>query len=116
MKIYIAGPYTKGDVAFNVRNAIHAGAFVANLGHYPFIPHLTHFWHMMCPEEYEFWMRQDEEWLKCCDAIIRLEGESAGADREVAIATGLGLYVYYSLFDIPKADLSMRPRRQTERI
>ena len=24
MKVYIAGPYTKGDVAINVRNAIEA--------------------------------------------------------------------------------------------
>ena len=55
MKIYIAGPYTKGDVAQNVRNAIHAGNLAAHFGHTPFIPHLTHFWHMLCPNEYEFW-------------------------------------------------------------
>lgn len=103
MKIYIAGPYTKGDVALNVRNAVYAGSFVANLGHFPFIPHLTHFWHMLVPEEYDFWMRQDEEWLKVCDAILRIDGESAGADKEVEVAKSLGLPVYHSVFDIPKA-------------
>lgn len=102
MKIYIAGPYSKGDVAQNVRNAIHAGDYVSRFGHIPFIPHLTHFWHMLCPHEYEFWMEQDDVWLAECDAILRLEGESAGADREVERALELGLSVYTSIFDIPR--------------
>ena len=101
MKIYIAGPYTKGDVAVNVREAILAGNYVALMGHVPFIPHLTHFWHLLQPHDYDFWMRQDEEWLKCCDAILRCQGESAGADKEVEIAQGLGMPIYYSVFDVP---------------
>jgi len=102
MKIYIAGPYTKGDQAENVRNAIYAGSFIGNLGHFPFIPHLSHFWHMMIPENYEYWLRQDEEWLKCCDGLLRLPGESAGADREVELAKALGIPIYTSVFDIPR--------------
>lgn len=102
MKIYIAGPYTNGDTALNVRNAIYAGSFVANLGHFPFIPHLTHFWHMLIPEEYEFWLEQDMEWLKVCDALLRLDGESSGADREMTLAASLGMRIYNSVFEIPK--------------
>lgn len=34
MRVYIAGPYTKGDVAVNVRNAIEAGNMVAGCGTY----------------------------------------------------------------------------------
>jgi hypothetical protein len=101
MKIYIAGPYSIGDVAINVHNAIVAGNAVANLGHTPFIPHLTHFWHLQISHEYEFWMKQDSEWLKVCDALLRLPGESSGADREVADAKKLGIPVYYSLAEIP---------------
>lgn len=78
------------------------GDWVASFGHTVFIPHLTHFWHKQIPHEYEFWMRQDFEWLKCCDAVLRLPGESSGADREVALALELGIPVYYSIFDIPK--------------
>lgn len=103
MKIYIAGPYTKGDVAMNVRNAVYAGNYVANFGHIPFIPHLSHFWHMLCPNDYEFWMKQDEAWLRECDAILRLEGESAGADQEMKIALELGLVVFMSVFEVPDA-------------
>jgi len=102
MKIYIAGPYSKGDVAENVRNAIHAGDYVSRFGHVPFIPHLTHFWHMLIPHDYEFWMSQDEQWLSSCDAILRLEGESEGADREVKKAIELGMPVYRSVFEVPK--------------
>lgn len=102
MKIYIAGPYSKGDVGLNVRNAIHAGDYITHFGHVAFIPHLSHFWHLLIPHEYEFWLQQDIEWLKECDALLRLEGESSGADKEVELALELGMPVYYSLFDIPR--------------
>ena len=104
MKIYIAGPYTKGDVAENVRAAIFAANYVAHLGHFPFVPHLTHFWHLVLPNPYDFWITQDLEWLKVCDAILRLEGESTGADNEVKAAQQMGLPVYHSVLDIPKVD------------
>ena len=99
MRVYIAGPYTKGDVAINVRRAIEVGNAVAEAGHYPFIPHLTHFWHVIFPHEYEFWLAQDNEWLRFCNAIIRLDGDSHGADMEVAMAKARGLEIYHSLED-----------------
>jgi hypothetical protein len=101
MKIYIAGAYSKGDVAQNVRDAIQAGDYVSRFGHFPFIPHLSHFWHMLAPHEYEFWMKQDEVWLRQCDAVLRIDGESAGADKEVEIAKEIGLPIYHSVFEIP---------------
>ena len=101
MKIYIAGPYTKGDTAENVRNAIYAGNFLANKGHAVFIPHLTHFWHMLIPNGYDFWMKQDEIWLRECDAVYRIDGESAGADKECEIARSLGMPIYISVFEVP---------------
>lgn len=36
-----------------------------------------------------------------CDAILRLPGESAGADNDVKIAGERGLPVYFNLADIP---------------
>ncbi len=102
MRIYVAGPYSSGDVAQNVRLAIHEGDYIARLGHTPFIPHLTHFWHLVCPNPYEFWLAQDMEWLRVCDALLRIPGESKGADLEVVEAQRLGLIIYHSVFDIPK--------------
>ena len=96
MRVYIAGPYTLGDVVENVREAINAGEIVALEGHEVFIPHLTHFWHFVHKHSWEFWMHQDLSWLRCCDALIRLEGESKGADIEVREAEKLGIPIYYS--------------------
>ncbi len=42
--------------------------------------------------------------LTKCDAVLRIEGESKGADQDIAIAKKLGLKVYYNLNDIPNAE------------
>ena len=97
MKVYIAGPYSKGDVAVNVRNAIKAGEDVVAEGHTPFVPHLTHLWHLMSPHKIEYWYELDNTWLLVCDCLIRLPGESSGADAEVALAIKFGKPVYYSV-------------------
>jgi len=39
--------------------------------------------------------------LQHCDAVLRLPGESTGADQDVAIARKRGLPVYYRLEDVP---------------
>ena len=39
--------------------------------------------------------------LTHCDAVLRLPGESTGADQDVAIAEERGLPVYYRLEDVP---------------
>jgi hypothetical protein len=41
--------------------------------------------------------------LEKCDAVLRLEGASKGADNDVRIATERGLKVYYRLEDVPAA-------------
>lgn len=41
--------------------------------------------------------------LEKCDAVLRLEGASTGADNDVRVAKELGLKIYYRLEDIPKA-------------
>lgn len=98
--VYIAGPYTRGDVAQNVRAAIFAAEHLAGAGLVPFIPHLTHFWHLLFPHEIAFWYEQDLEWLERCDMLLRLPGESKGADVEVAHARVLELPIYYSVAEV----------------
>lgn len=97
MLVYVAGPYTKGDVARNVATAIEAAETLLNLGHTPFVPHLTHFWHLLYPHPYETWLAYDNVWLMQCDAVLRLPGESAGADAEVCLAVKLGIPVFHSI-------------------
>ncbi len=40
--------------------------------------------------------------LTKCDAILRIEGASHGADQDVKIGKELGLKIYYNVEDIPK--------------
>jgi len=42
--------------------------------------------------------------LAKCDAILRIEGASNGADQDVELAKKLGLKVYYDLNEIPHAE------------
>ncbi len=102
MKIYVAGPYTNGDVAQNVRTAIEYGNNLRALGHTPFIPHLTHFWHLVFPHKYQYWMDYDIEWLLQCDALFRVAGKSDGADLEEEIAKKYDMPIYTSYLEIPK--------------
>ena len=96
-RIYVAGPYTKGDPVINTRTAILIGDKIAELGMVPFIPHLSHFWHLVAPHPYEFWVDYDNEWLPLCDALYRIAGESRGSDAEEELARKLGIPVFYDL-------------------
>ena len=100
-KVYVAGPYTKGDVAQNVRIAIEYGDRLIINGYIPYIPHLTHFWHLIFPHDYEYWLNLDNEWLALCDMVLRIPGDSPGADAEVELAKSLGIPVYYSMRELP---------------
>lgn len=97
IKVYVAGPYTKGDVALNVRRAIEVGDELYNAGFAPFIPHLTHFWHMLFPRPYEQWLSLDNQWVPLCDILLRLKGESSGADKEADLAISNSVPVVYEV-------------------
>ena len=101
MRVYVAGPYSLSSEAHNVRVALEAGETLLRRGYAPYVPHLNHFWHLVFPHSYEAWLELDFAYLKVCEAVLRLPGESAGADREVAEAKKRGIPVYYSLTDFP---------------
>lgn len=96
-RVYIAGPYSQGDPETNVKRAIDAADALLARGYAPFIPHLTHYWHQQHKHPYETWMQLDLEWVATCDCLLRLEGPSTGADREVVHATNHKIPVYLSL-------------------
>ena len=99
--IYIASPYSKGDVCENVRYACLSGDAIVAKGHQVFIPHLYHLWNIISPKPYEEWLRISRVWMSYCDALLKLGGESVGADLEVAEAKRLCMPIYYSLEDVP---------------
>lgn len=93
-RVYVAGPYTSDPVA-NTEIAIEVGQFLLGAGYAPFVPHLTHFWHERFANDWQTWMELDLPWVAQADVVVRLQGESSGADREVALARQLGIPVCF---------------------
>lgn len=99
-KVYIASPYTKGDVAVNVKRQLDMADELMTLGYCPFAPLYSHFQHMAHPRPYTDWIAIDLEWVPACDVVLRLDGDSSGADGEVAFAKARGIPVVYSLSEL----------------
>jgi hypothetical protein len=99
IRVYIAGPYSNGDTedlegrGKNVDDAIEVAELLSGIGFVPFIPHLTHFWDLRFPHPYGFWIEQDMEWLKLCDIVVVLPGDSHGVDMEIEAANQFGIPV-----------------------
>jgi hypothetical protein len=102
-RVYIASPFTIGDPSVNVRRQIDAAEELINAGFYPYLPLLSHYQDIVFPHDYETWMRLTGVWLSVCNALLRLPGESPGADREVALALKLGIPVFYSIAELISA-------------
>ena len=98
--IYIASPYTHGNQAENVRKSLEEAENLRQAGFLPFCPLLSHFWHFMSPHPYDYWMKMDLEWLEKCDGLLRLPGESAGADAEVEHALAHNIPVFFNMVDL----------------
>ena len=101
-KVFISGPYSQGDVEKNVGNAMNMANSLIEHGFAPYCPHLTHFLHINNWQPYERWLEIDNEYLVLCDAVIRIPGESPGAEKEVLLAKSNGIPVFHSLDDLMK--------------
>lgn len=97
--IYVAGPISKGDTHVNVREGLLAGIELIKRGFVPFVPHNDFGMRLIDPEvmHYEAMLGQDFAWIRKCDALLRLPGESPGADREEEYARTQGLLVTNSI-------------------
>ncbi|MEK0326138.1 MAG: DUF4406 domain-containing protein [Nitrosopumilus sp.] len=97
--VYVAGPITKGNTLLNIRNGMMMGLELIRRGFVPFVPHNDFIQYILDPHtlEYDTILEQDMAWVERCDALLRLPGESPGADREVAHAEKHGLFVTDSI-------------------
>ena len=98
--VYVASPYTRGDQATNVAIQIAAGHRLLDTQVAPIVPTLNHLMQMLHQRDEEDWMQMDFAVVKRCDALWRLPGESAGADREVMLARERGIPVYFSFEEL----------------
>jgi len=118
MLILIAGPYRSGTnddpelMQENLNRLESVALPLFRLGHTPMIGEwvalpLLHLARSKKPgdEAYEEILYPvAKRLLTKCDAVLRLEGESKGADEDVRIAKERGLKIYYRLEDVPHAE------------
>ena len=96
--VYIASSYTKIDNFVAVQRQIKVGNQLLDLGVIPISPLLNAvYYHAQKERDWEFWMDIDYSLIDKCDALLRLEGESKGADLEVIHAKEKSIPVYFGL-------------------
>ena len=109
--ILIAGPYRSGAgadpdaIARNLERLEAAAAPIYALGHLPMIGE----WVALpilrgidtASGDGDVMYETARRLLQHCDAVLRLPGESSGADADVAIARERGIPVYTDLSEIP---------------
>lgn len=134
--VYVAGAITKGDVVENVKKAHAAGTALLKAGFAVVVPHGSVFFGnetitsvTTCEDDtfrekdrkvgfvidvladgipYETWIDHSLELVRRCDCLLRLEGESRGADLEEAEANLCGMPVYRSVDEAVAALESLR--------
>ena len=92
--VYIASPYRKGSQARNVARQIEAAHMLLDAGASPIAPLLNHFMDITRPRPEQEWVEADMALVAKSDGVLRLEGDSEGADREVAMAKEWGIPVF----------------------
>lgn len=100
IKVFISSPYTLGDQGRNVKIQMDCADELIKMGCSPFIPLLFHFQDMIHPLEYDVWLKLTIDWMEVCDVILRLPGESKGADAEVERAKEMKKRVFYNMEDL----------------
>lgn len=117
-KVYIACPMLLGDRLANIQQADRAMAALMRAGYAPFNPALSFYagnadhFHVVGvaagtghnhPDSdfHQFthadWLSVDKAWVAVADAVLRLPGESKGADEETAFAAQIRIPVFHSI-------------------
>lgn len=97
VKVYISGPITKGNRVHNLDQSLQVQKTLMELGYAPLNPMLTLLIPWAWDVPHDRWVECDCEWVEVADCVLRLPGESAGADQEVHLAASLGLPIFYSI-------------------
>lgn len=102
IKVYIAGPISKGNPYDNVYKAKLVWKRLMEADFIPFLPHLSAYLETsgVASLTHAQWLAYDFEWIEVCDCLYRMPGESTGADAEVEHAKFCGIPVYTNLDDL----------------
>jgi hypothetical protein len=112
--VYIAGPISKGVMIENIAMALREANYLLLAGFGVFIPQLSVFHAMLngpqgegwsaagtSTKAYANWLDLDFDFIRYhAAALLRLPGESSGADQEVMIAAQANVPVFTSAMDV----------------
>ncbi len=92
--------------------AVDAGIAIFQCGHFPYVPHLTHYIDLRAKQtgitlKWEDFISWDLPWLERCDALLYL-GSSKGADIERRLAEKLGKRIFASIKEVPVIERDQR--------
>lgn len=116
-RVYIAHPISVGPLHLHVSRATVAFLHLSACGFAPFCPAWSVYGRdVPVPlgngdilargsgggqlRTHDEWMEMDLQWLATCHALLRLPGESKGADEEVAVAREKGIPVHHDVTDL----------------
>ena len=100
LRVYVAGPMSKGDVFDNITRGVRCGSMMVRDGLAPYVPHLDRYMTLGDDSALGSWnalLEWDMEWVAQAEALYRLSGDSSGAARETEMALELGIPVFYQL-------------------
>ena len=97
--VYVSGPMsTSGEPGNNLHNAVQAAAKLTYEGFLPYVPHLVWLQHAIAPwVAVATWQQMTLAWVDRSDALLRLHGDSRGADEEVRRAINQHIPVFYAM-------------------
>ncbi len=113
-RVYISGPISNGgkipddDQHACLPEALRVWDALMRMGMAPLCPHLTVYAHKAYPQTYEAYIESDLSWILASEAVLRISGESKGADIECDFAKETGIPVYHS---IPELSIGVRNAR-----
>ena len=99
-RLYLSTPITLGNRTMNFATACNTQTELMRLGFAVLNPALSgqhpDAWNI----PHDTWMENDYPWVAVADVVLRLPGESKGADMETRFAESLGIPVIHRYHDL----------------
>ncbi len=94
--IYLATPMTKGEWVTNWDKCLIIADRLRIKGYAPYPPVVSWSWQQHTRYTPEEWLQYDFNLILVSDGVLRVNGDSAGADREMDFAVRHNINTYWS--------------------
>ena len=99
LRVYISGPYSSNPEE-NTKIACGYWQILWEMGYAPQCPHWSHIQTRVSDLPHSKWLEYDCSWISANDVVLRIPGESDGAEIEVAYANLIKVPVVHSLGEL----------------